>query len=422
MSEAQRIHDQVPPEVAALWAQLHAEALGNYELLRAQKGSGVSLRQVLVIGVPMALLLVILTLGGLWAAGAVQIPPAACNAANGLCTPTPTGSPTATITPSPTATITPSPTATATPTPTPTATPTPIPCAAILRGCNDPATDFAFAVAQTSPVTVTRRVTSTTQVSEVVTVTFAITNTGRCSLLQGQVMDAAYQPIAWLPEMVVRVNETTPLTYTWQDLAAGRHTLDLLLQVNKIDCATYPLQPGFTLTVNLEVQLDSDDDGWLDDPASAKPDQCPKAKGTVQGCPDRDRDGIMDSQDACPDDKGTPAFGGCPDTDGDGLRDLDDCCPTKAGTLSGCPDADDDGFPSINEKPCPNLRPVDICPTEWGTKTDPGQVGCPKCEKEKCNCRQECVEWGAPPPGSDEKPCIRQEEKCDECNVCEKKP
>ncbi|MFT5750380.1 MAG: type IX secretion system PorP/SprF family membrane protein [Ancylomarina sp.] len=58
---------------------------------------------------------------------------------------------------------------------------------------------------------------------------------------------------------------------------------------------------------------------------------------------DRDRDGILDEYDICPN---TPPFykvdeRGCSlDTDGDGIVDSEDMCPEKAGTINnnGCPD------------------------------------------------------------------------------------
>src|SRR6185369_4450932 len=53
---------------------------------------------------------------------------------------------------------------------------------------------------------------------------------------------------------------------------------------------------------------------------------------------DRDHDGILDTDDACPDVKGVPnedpKKNGCPppkDTDGDGIFDPDDACPAEKG-------------------------------------------------------------------------------------------
>ena len=52
--------------------------------------------------------------------------------------------------------------------------------------------------------------------------------------------------------------------------------------------------------------------------------------GTLNGCPDKDKDGIADKNDSCPEVAGT--LNGCPDTD--------DKCPEVSGIKqnSGCPE------------------------------------------------------------------------------------
>jgi outer membrane protein OmpA-like peptidoglycan-associated protein len=61
--------------------------------------------------------------------------------------------------------------------------------------------------------------------------------------------------------------------------------------------------------------------------------------------PDRDRDGIPDSADRCPDKAGVAENQGCPDfdSDGDGYVDRVDKCPFEPETWNGV--ADDDGCP-----------------------------------------------------------------------------
>lgn len=116
------------------------------------------------------------------------------------------------------------------------------------------------------------------------------------------------------------------------------------------------------------------------------------------GNTDRDKDGIKDSEDACPDVPGLAQFQGCPDTDGDGVADKDDNCPEVAGPVenNGCPwpDTDGDGVldkddacPSVagpvanNGCPWPDtdgdgiLDKDDACPTVPGL---PEYNGCPK--------------------------------------------
>ena len=100
---------------------------------------------------------------------------------------------------------------------------------------------------------------------------------------------------------------------------------------------------------------------------------------------DRDKDGIVDEQDACPDVPGVrsedPKKNGCPppsDRDKDGIIDTDDACPDVPGVKSddpkknGCPppppDRDKDGIVD-DQDACPDLAGV---PNE-----DPKKHGCP---------------------------------------------
>jgi len=110
-----------------------------------------------------------------------------------------------------------------------------------------------------------------------------------------------------------------------------------------------------------KVQRDTDRDGIID-----LEDACPEQPGPVatKGCPDRDGDGVADKDDACPDQKGTIPTQGCPDADGDGFADSKDACPYVAGTINGCPDTDQDGIADKD----------DYCPEEAGTAAN---RGCP---------------------------------------------
>jgi OOP family OmpA-OmpF porin len=102
---------------------------------------------------------------------------------------------------------------------------------------------------------------------------------------------------------------------------------------------------------------------------------------------DRDRDGISDEMDACPDKWGPPNDDpkkhGCPvlDSDKDGIFDDVDACPNEPGVASsdkqkhGCPvrDKDKDGI----------LDDVDACPEEAGVASDdPKKNGCPLRDKD----------------------------------------
>ena len=146
---------------------------------------------------------------------------------------------------------------------------------------------------------------------------------------------------------------------------------------------------SFAYTPNIPPpKKDRDGDGILDDE-----DACPDVKGVrtdnpkTNGCPpagdpDRDKDGILNEKDACPDTPGVPNAdpkkNGCPekDADGDGILDDVDACPTEPGVASddpkkhGCPIRDKDGDGVADD--------IDACPDIAGVKTeDPKTNGCP---------------------------------------------
>ncbi|HEY6956243.1 MAG TPA: OmpA family protein [Flavisolibacter sp.] len=140
-----------------------------------------------------------------------------------------------------------------------------------------------------------------------------------------------------------------------------------------------------TLTVQLGISLGNN-----------RPVKTPQVK-------DRDKDGIADEIDECPDEPGTALTKGCPDRDGDGIADKNDLCPDLAGTIQnkGCPilDRDSDGVPDAEDK-CPDVAgmkkyqgcPVpdtdkdgvndeeDQCPEVAGDKDN---HGCPRVTKEQ---------------------------------------
>ena len=132
-----------------------------------------------------------------------------------------------------------------------------------------------------------------------------------------------------------------------------------------------------------EAPPDRDHDGIID-----AEDACPDVLGVrtgdpnTNGCPpeDRDHDGIFDAEDACPDVPGVttddPKTNGCPpDRDHDGIIDSEDACPDVPGVktddpkTNGCPpDRDHDGI----------IDAEDACPDTPGVKMDdPKTNGCP---------------------------------------------
>lgn len=104
---------------------------------------------------------------------------------------------------------------------------------------------------------------------------------------------------------------------------------------------------------------DKDGDGVAD-----AQDQCPDTFGYAKGCPDDDGDEIPNHLDACPDVPGIAKMQGCPDSDDDGIPDHLDACPQKAGSEAhkGCPDTDGDGIPDPEDE-CPGIKgTVKGCP------------------------------------------------------------
>lgn len=153
-----------------------------------------------------------------------------------------------------------------------------------------------------------------------------------------------------------------------------------------------------TLPKTAKVKIeDRDKDGIPDNE-----DECPDiaAKGTFNGCPlnDRDGDGVLNDEDNCPDKKGETRFMGCTDSDNDGVSDFYDKCPDIKGKLtsSGCPDSDNDGVAEDKDK-CPTVPGLavfngcpdtdkdsvpdylDNCPNQFGLKQ---LNGCPDLDKD----------------------------------------
>lgn len=108
---------------------------------------------------------------------------------------------------------------------------------------------------------------------------------------------------------------------------------------------------------------DIDGDGVID-----LKDKCPDLPGdpATAGCPDSDNDGVLNKDDKCPDQPGETALYGCPDSDYDGVADKDDACPHEKGSVAakGCPDSDNDGVTDAD----------DACPQKSGL---PAHKGCP---------------------------------------------
>lgn len=189
--------------------------------------------------------------------------------------------------------------------------------------------------------------------------------------------------------------------------------------------------PDFRLFTGLRwapVEKDRDDDGVLD-ADDACPDDPEDKDGHLDsdGCPDNDNDtdGLPDGSDQCPNEPedvdGFADSDGCPDNDNDedGVPDLDDKCPDERGAVDqqGCPirDRDGDGIADDADK-CPDepgladkegcpIRDtdedgvnddVDECPTEAGP---PDRNGCPLKDRDADGVEDkddECPEVAGP--------------------------
>lgn len=151
--------------------------------------------------------------------------------------------------------------------------------------------------------------------------------------------------------------------------------------------------------------------------------------------PDADRDGLVDTKDACPDDPedkdGFEDLDGCPDPDNDkdGILDALDQCPSDPEDLDGfededgCPDLDNDkdGIADATDK-CPNepetineFQDEDGCPDEVPA-TDKDGDGildrddkCPDDAEDKDGFEDED---GCPDPDNDKDGILDADDKC----------
>lgn len=191
----------------------------------------------------------------------------------------------------------------------------------------------------------------------------------------------AYFSIAPRVESIKGLLLSVPVNYypMYANTAASRWSVGMVLQLGWIAIGTNHLSDlifneymkGFDAYLIMKFSnirkepkiYDKDKDGIKD-----KDDVCPELAGKAElmGCPDKDNDGVADKDDKCPENPGKLEFMGCPDKDNDGIADKDDSCPDEAGLreLSGCPDKDSDGIADKD----------DACP---GTAGDKEHKGCP---------------------------------------------
>ena len=146
----------------------------------------------------------------------------------------------------------------------------------------------------------------------------------------------------------------------WKSFLGLRGHIDSLILIDKSE---KNIKVYYFCGSIIDPMQDDDGDGIVN-----SKDSCPQEKGSIErnGCPpcsDGDKDGICDTEDKCPNVKGVKACDGCvcppcADGDRDGICDDDDKCPDVRGDrkYNGCPDKDKDGIPDYK----------DGCPEEFG--------------------------------------------------------
>jgi len=142
-------------------------------------------------------------------------------------------------------------------------------------------------------------------------------------------------------------------------------------------------------TAKEQAPSDRDRDGLLDE-VDKCPDDPEDKDGfeDTDGCPDddNDKDGIIDKRDDCPNDPedkdGFEDTDGCPeaDNDKDGLVDSKDKCPNEPEDRDGF--EDEDGCPDPDNDKDGIEDPKDLCPDEAETPNNyADQDGCPDEEQ-----------------------------------------
>ncbi len=187
----------------------------------------------------------------------------------------------------------------------------------------------------------------------------------------------AYLSIAPRIESIKDFAISIPIQYNpiYKNVKTSKYSAGLLLQLGWIAVGTNHLtdlifkeyMSGFDVYLLMKFSTfrkdpkiyDKDKDGVQD-----KQDACPEIAGIpiLMGCPDMDKDNIADKDDKCPEVPGSPKLNGCPDKDNDEITDMEDQCPDEPGLkiLSGCPDKDLDSIPDKEDK-CPEIKGV----KEW---------------------------------------------------------
>jgi outer membrane protein OmpA-like peptidoglycan-associated protein len=167
------------------------------------------------------------------------------------------------------------------------------------------------------------------------------------------------------------------------DLETLETRLDAARESDAYRCAPKELAEAETQLEFMQVELDQGNSLRAGDHRDRARAALVAVIDKVKVCPpltqDRDKDGIPDDKDACPDIPGPEKFLGCPDRDGDEIADNVDRCPDVPEDRDG--NADEDGCPEEEDRDGDGiLDQKDECPDV------PGPIenkGCPIKDRDR---------------------------------------
>lgn len=112
----------------------------------------------------------------------------------------------------------------------------------------------------------------------------------------------------------------------------------------------------FSIKTRIQFKSKDRDKDGVPDQYDSCPNSTRNAVVDNKGCQDSDEDGVDNNEDSCANTKGLARFNGCPDSDNDEIPDKLDPCPLNKGMGpgQGCPDSDGDRVPDNLDK-CLNL-------------------------------------------------------------------
>jgi hypothetical protein len=126
----------------------------------------------------------------------------------------------------------------------------------LLEGCN-PEEDFEFEFKQLSPREVS--ILESDDTSAPLTATFVLTNTGRCLLVEGEILRDG-NPIGIPVQDYINTGVSKTVAYPWGSIADGEHEVSLRLRVKDAEGEYYTIETPIDLMITLKPVTDQDDD------------------------------------------------------------------------------------------------------------------------------------------------------------------